>query len=132
MDLALVAELDGVHLKERSLSPAVARGLLPQGSRIGVSAHEPEGAGAAAADADYLMVGTVFATPSHPDRAGSGPAGVARFRAAVGLPLIAIGGVTPERVPELLAVGAYGVAVLRGIWSAPDPAAAVAGYLEVF
>ena len=66
-----------------------------------------------------------------PGRAGSGPAGIAHVRAAVGLPLFAIGGVTAERVPEVIAAGAQGVAVLSGIWSAGDPAAAVAKYLGV-
>ena len=131
VDLALVAELDGVHLPERSLPPPVARALLPRGTRIGASVHDVAGARAAAPDADYLVVGTVFATASHPDRLGSGPAGVALVRAAVGLPLFAIGGVTPNRVSEVWAAGAQGVVVLSGVWSAPDPAAAVAAYLGV-
>ena len=131
VDVALVAGLDGVHLGGLSLPAAVARRLLPEGCRVGVSVHDPEGAGAASGEADYLMVGTVFATPSHPGRTGSGPEGVARVRAAVGVPLLAIGGVTPERVPVLLAAGAHGVATVRGIWAAARPAAAVAQYLAV-
>lgn len=130
VDLALAADLDGVHLPERSLPAAVARGLLPAGALIGASVHSPEGAHDAADGADYLLVGTVYATPSHPGRTGSGPEGLARVRAAVRLPLFAIGGVTPGRVPELRAAGAAGVAVLGGVWSASDPAAAVARYLE--
>lgn len=131
VDVTLVAGLDGVHLGKRSLPPAVARPLLPKGTWVGVSVRDPEGARAAGEDADYLVVGAVFATPSHPGRAGSGPAGIAHVRAAVGLPLFAIGGVTAERVPEVIAAGAQGVAVLSGIWSAGDPAAAVAKYLGV-
>ena len=131
VDVALVAGLDGVHLGQLSMAPAVVRPLLRQGTWVGVSVHDPEEAQAAGADADYLVVGTVFATASHPGRTGSGPAGVARVRAVVGLPLFAMGGVTAERVPEIVATGAQGVAVLRGIWSRDDPAAAVADYLRV-
>ena len=131
VDVALVAGLDGVHLGQLSMAPAVVRPLLRQGTWVGVSVHDPEEAQAAGADADYLVVGTVFATASHPGRTGSGPAGVARVRAVVGLPLFATGGVTAERVPEVVVAGAQGVAVLRGIWSRDDPAAAVEDYLRV-
>ena len=131
VDVALVAGLDGVHLGQLSMAPAVVRPLLRQGTWVGVSVHDPVEAQAAGAEADYLVVGTVFATASHPGRTGSGPAGVARVRAVVGLPLFATGGVTAERVPEVVAAGAQGVAVLRGIWSRDDPAAAVAEYLRV-
>lgn len=130
VDLALAAALDGVHLRGRSLAPQIARRLLPDGAWLGTSVHSPDGARAAAESVDYLVVGTVFATPSHPGRAGSGPAVLALVLAVVGLPLLAIGGVTPERVREVRAEGAHGVAVLSGIWDADDPAAAVAGYLE--
>jgi thiamine monophosphate synthase len=47
-----------------------------------------------------------------------------------GFPLVAIGGIDPARVPEVLGTGAYGVAVVRGVWEARDPAAAVKRYLE--
>lgn len=129
VDVTLVADLDGIHLGRRSLPPSVVRPLLPPNRWLGVSVHDAPDARAASADADYLVVGTVFATASHPGRAGSGPAGVAQVRAAVGLPLLAIGGITVERVPEVVLAGAQGVAVMRGIWSAADPAAAVADYL---
>ena len=131
VDLARAAGLDGVHLPARALPPAVARGLLPVGGAwVGVSVHDVAGARAAAPDADYLVVGTVFATPSHPGRTGAGPGMVARVHAAVSLPLLAIGGVTPERVPELLGAGASGVAVSSGIWGAADPGAAVHEFLR--
>ena len=131
VDVALAAGLDGVHLGRLSMAPAVVRPLLREGTWVGVSVHDPEEAQAAGADADYLVMGTVFATASHPGRTGSGLAGVAHVRAVVSLPLFATGGVTAERVPEIVAAGAQGVAVLRGIWSRDDPAAAVADYLRV-
>ena len=131
VDVALAAGLDGVHLGRLSMAPAVVRPLLREGTWVGVSVHDPEEAQAAGADADYLVMGTVFATASHPGRTGSGLAGVAHVRAVVSLPLFATGGVTAERVPEVVAAGAQGVAVLRGIWSCDDPATAVADYLRV-
>ena len=130
VDLALAAELDGVHLGRASLPPGVARGMLPPGSWVGVSVHDGAGARAAAPDADYLVVGTVFATLSHPGRMGAGPELLSRVQAATSIPLLAIGGITPERVAEVVAAGAGGVAVVSGIWGAADPGAAVLGYLR--
>lgn len=133
VDLARVAGLDGVHLGRRSLPPREARRLLPAGARVGVSVHDPEAARAAErGGADYLVVGTVFATASHPDRPGSGPEGVARVGAAAGLPLLAIGGIVPDRIAVVRAAGAAGVAALSGVWDAPDPAAAVTAYLDAW
>jgi thiamine monophosphate synthase len=81
--------------------------------------------------ADWLLVGTLWPTPSHPGRPG---AGTPLLGAMAGLrtPLIAIGGVTAERTGEAKRAGAAGVAVLRGIWDAPDPAEAVHRYLEAW
>jgi thiamine-phosphate diphosphorylase len=130
IDVALAAEADGVHLRERSLPPAEARRLLPAGRLVGASVHHEDDARARAPDVDYLVAGTVFASPSHPGRKGSGPALLVRVGAVVGVPVLAIGGITPERVAEVRAAGAYGVAVLSGVWGADEPAWAVAGYLE--
>jgi thiazole tautomerase (transcriptional regulator TenI) len=80
---------------------------------------------------DYLVVGTVFATSSHAGRAAGGVALVGRAAAAAGsTPVLAIGGITPERVAEVLEAGARGVAVVSGVWGAADPGMAVRGYLE--
>ncbi len=131
VDLALALPLDGVHLGDRSLPADVARRLLGAGAWIGRSAHGPgaalEGVGQGA---DFLLVGTVFASGSHPGRAPGGVDLVRRVRAAASLPLVAIGGVTPGRIHEVRAAGADGVAALSGVWDAPEPAGAVEGYLE--
>ena len=129
----------GVQLGARSLPVGAVRALVGPALSIGYSAHSADEAVTAAADgADWLLLGTIYATPSHPGRAGAGPALVAqtaaRLQAAARAgarhpPLIAIGGVTPGRVGELRAAGAHGVAVLRGLWQADDPVAAVAAYL---
>jgi thiamine-phosphate pyrophosphorylase len=129
IDVALVAELDGVHLGRASLPAALVRRLLPGGRWVGASVHGADVARAVSRDADYLVLGTVFATASHPDRRGAGTELVARVRAATSLPLLAIGGVTPIGVSEVLEAGADGVAALSGIWRARDPGAAVLEYL---
>ncbi len=123
LDIALATGAVGVQLGAASLAPGDARRLNPNWW-IGKSVHDLEEAQAArAGGADYLLVGPVFATATHPDRA---PLGLERFReiARLGLPAVAIGGVKPERVAELKAAGAYGVAAIRALWDADDPAAA--------
>jgi thiamine-phosphate pyrophosphorylase len=131
VDVAAVAGADGVHLGERSLPVAAARGLLPATALVGASVHRIDRARELATEgADYLVAGTVFATPSHPDRPGRGPEWLGRVVRAAARPVLAIGGISPERVAPCVAVGAHGVAVLRGVWDAGDPAEAVAGYLK--
>ncbi|MDQ3389533.1 MAG: thiamine phosphate synthase, partial [Gemmatimonadota bacterium] len=112
VDVALAAGADGVQLGARGMRPADARELLGPEARLGLSVH----ASAEVVDRevlDFLVVGTLFPTPSHPGRMGAGPALLRNF-ADTGLTRIAIGGVTPERVAELRAAGAEGVAVLGG------------------
>jgi thiamine-phosphate diphosphorylase len=96
---------------------------------LGRSVHSVDAAQRAEAEGcRYLLVGTMFPTASHPDQP---PAGIPLLRAvreAVSIPLIAIGGITPERVAECVQAGAQGVAVLSGIADAPDPADAATRY----
>ncbi len=132
-DVALVARAHGVHLGGRSLPVAEARRILGPGPWVGASAHEPgEAALAAHEGADFAFVGTIWESESHPGRTGGGrPLLRAAVLAAPMLPLLAIGGVTEERAGQARAAGAHGVAVIRGVWEAGDPAAAVKRYLEV-
>lgn len=131
VDLALLLRPAGVHLGARSLPPERARALFGPAGLLGRSVH---GAGEVAAlgpegleSLDYLVVGTLFATPSHPGREGAGPERVREVaEVAGGLPVLGIGGITPERIPEVLEAGAHGVAVLRAVWDADDPGAAAA------
>ncbi len=131
LDVALAAEAWGVQLPHGGLAPGDARRLDPTWW-IGQSVHDARAAAAArAAGADYLLVGAVYRTASHPDRM---PLGVAAFAeiAALGLPVIAIGGVTAQRVGELKAAGAHGVAALGALWDAPDPAAAARDMVQAW
>lgn len=133
VDVALAAGADGAHLGRRSLGIASTRRILGDESWIGVSTHAPdEVAGAAGEGADFVFVGTVYPTPSHPGRRGGGAEAVrAAARVAEGVPVMAIGGVALDRVAEVLEAGAHGIAVIRGVWDAGDPVDAVMRYLEV-
>ncbi|HSC58512.1 MAG TPA: thiamine phosphate synthase [Gemmatimonadales bacterium] len=122
-DLAQALGAQGLQLGEHDIAIADARRIFPRGW-IGRSVHSLPAAQHAIADgADYLMVGSVFDTGTHPGRA---PAGVELVRrvAALGRPVIAIGGITVERAAEVRAAGAWGVAAIRALWHAADPAAA--------
>ncbi len=86
----------------------------------------------AASEADWLVLGTIYETPTHKGRPGAGPSHVGRVARAVTVPLIAIGGITPERTRLVREQGASGVAVSGGIWGAADPMAALDDYLEAW
>ena len=129
VDVALAVHADGLQLGRRGIPVPDARTLFGSGW-IGYSAHAPaEAASTVRNGTDYLLLGTIWESASH---AGSAAAGTALIEAAAALtdaPLLGIGGVTPERVGALQAAGAYGAAVLGGIWHAAEPARAVEQYL---
>ena len=123
-DVALAAGAAGVHLGADDLPVAAARRIAPPGFIIGASVGSEEEA-ANAAGADYVGIGPVFPTTSKGDAGPAiGATGFDRLRRLVGLPAVAIGGVTPENAAEALGAGASGVAVIRAIFGAPDPEAA--------
>ncbi len=122
LDIALAAGADGVHLGQSDLPCAEARRLAPGGFILGVSAHTPDQARKALADgAHYLGVGAVFPTGSKVDAATCGLEGLRAVRSAVDLPLVAIGGITLDRVPAVLEAGARGVAVISAVVGRKDP-----------
>ncbi|MGI9950869.1 thiamine phosphate synthase [Moorellaceae bacterium AZ2] len=126
VDIAVAAGLDGVHLGQRSLPVEAARRLLGRGAMIGVSVHNlVEALTATRAGADYLLFGHVFATDS---KKGLPPRGLDALKEVadqVGIPVLALGGVTVERVEACLAAGARGVAVMSAVMAASDPPAVV-------
>ncbi len=122
-DVAQATGAQGVQLGASDLRPADARASFPRGW-IGRSVHSAREAEAAAAEgADYLVVGNIYQTTSHPGRPAGGLA-LVRDSVRLGLPVIAIGGVDAQRVAEVRDEGAYGVAAIRALWWATDPAAA--------
>lgn len=131
VDVAGCLGADGVQLRQGSLPLKVARRLLGS-AYFGVSVHSAEEA-RAAKDADWLLVGSVFETASHPEGSPGGLDLLDRVAAAApGVPQVAIGGITPDRVATLRHRGVAGVAVIRGIWDAAAPPDAVGRYLRAW
>jgi thiamine-phosphate diphosphorylase len=127
-DVAGAVGAQGVQLGAGDLRPIEARATFPAGW-IGCSVHsEAEAEAGAREGADYLLVGNVYGTSSHPGRE---PAGLdlVRRTAALGVPVIAIGGITAERAAAVRDEGAYGVAAITALWWAQDPGAAALALL---
>ncbi|MFQ5802041.1 MAG: thiamine phosphate synthase [Candidatus Methylomirabilales bacterium] len=122
LDLALAVEADGVHLGQEDLPPRLARPLLRSGMILGISTHSVEEAQEAeAAGADYIGFGPVFPTGTKTGiRPVVGLDGIRKVRAAVQVPVLAIGGITLERVPGVMDAGADGVAVISAIVASGD------------
>jgi len=132
IDLALGARARGAQLTSRSLRVADARRAAPD-LALGASVHSLEEARAATSEgATWLVAGHVFATSSHPGEEGRGLPFVRALAAAVTIPIVAIGGVRPEHCRVLRASGAYGLAVIRGIWDAPNAEHAASDYLSAY
>lgn len=134
-DVARLSGAAGVHLGQDDLAVAAARRLVGPAALVGLSTHTREQARVGCAQAvSYLAVGPVFRTASKaaPDDVVGleGVREAADLAAGVGLPLVAIGGITLERVPEVLAAGAASVAVISDLFVG-DPAVRVRQYLDV-
>lgn len=124
-DVARAARADGVHVGQDDLPVPAARRVVGRRALVGCSTHDVDEALAAqAAGADYLGVGAMFPSGSKLDTRPSGPATLARVRAAVALPLVAIGGITAANVGAVVAAGADAVAVIGAVVGADDPTAA--------
>jgi thiamine-phosphate pyrophosphorylase len=131
-DVALAAGADGVQRTHASLPVSALRGIAPAGFLVGASVHsEAEARDAAGQGADFIVFGPVYDTASK--RRYGPPQGLAALEAvtrAVDRPVLAVGGLTPERVPEVLAAGAAGVAVIGAIYAAVRPAEATKAFLD--
>lgn len=112
LDVALAAGAHGVHLRADGPPVSVVRALTPPGFLIGRSAHSDAEIDLAAG-ANYLIYGTIFATPSKPGAPGQGLVALKRAVGRFAGPVLAIGGITPELVPDVLATGAAGFAAIR-------------------
>ena len=130
VDLALAVGADGVHLGQDDLPARAARPLLRPGMILGISTHSVEQARAAQTDgADYVAVGSMFATTSKADFQLVGPELMRKLRGEIRVPLVGIGGITPDNVSEVIQAGADGVAVISAVCAAADPKAAAARFL---
>ncbi|MBM3499540.1 MAG: thiamine phosphate synthase [Armatimonadetes bacterium] len=122
VDLAAEVGAAGVHLGQSDASPGAAREALGASAVIGVTTPTVELARAAErAGADYVAVGAMYPSPTKPEKPVLGPERLRAVAGAVALPVCAIGGITMERVPELLAAGAQLLAVISAVGSALDP-----------
>jgi thiamine-phosphate pyrophosphorylase len=130
VDVALAAGADGVHLPGHGLAPADVARVAP-GLPVAVSAHARGDVEAAAREPNvaFAVFGPIWDTPSK--RAYGPPPGLEALRdsVAVGLPLVALGGVTSGTAAACRSAGAAGVACIRAVCEAPDPAAAVGALL---
>ena len=126
VDVAVAAGADGAHVGADDLPAHAARAVLGPAAVLGVTCRNPvDGRAAVAAGATYLGVGPAYATATKVGLPPPiGPAGVGAVAAAVGCPVIAIGGVTPALTPELRRAGAHGVAAVGAIARHPEQATA--------
>jgi thiamine-phosphate pyrophosphorylase len=132
-DVALAVGADGVQRTHASLPVSALRSLGPSPAfLVGASVHALEEARRAERDgADFLVFGPVHDTPSK--RAFGPPQGLAALEAvarAVGVPVLAVGGIDPARARDCLRAGAAGVAVISALVAAPDPGDRVRAFVE--
>ena len=126
VDVALAADVAGVHLAANSMPVKVARELLGPDRKIGVSTHSPaEVRTASDAGADFVLFGPVYATSSKlPFGDPQGPASLKAATECTSLPVFAIGGIEQRHLPEIKAHGAARIALISAISEAPSPRAA--------
>ncbi len=122
VDVAAALPADGAQLGEDAVPAPSARRILGPDMLIGRSVHSVEGAQRAVLDgADFLVVGTMFASRSHPGEEPAGPRLVSKIVGKCPLPAIGIGGITAENCRQVIEAGAMGVAVITGILAAQHP-----------
>ena len=125
-DVASEVAADGLHL------PAGAPFARPDGvALVGRSVHSVEAAVKAEREgADYVIAGPIYETPSHRGVAAAGVRLISAVVASVSVPVVAIGGITAARVPDVLSAGAGGVAVISAVLGAKSPGGAARALRE--
>ncbi len=128
VDVANQTGVHGVQLTYRSMEVAKVKNAFPE-LKVGCSVHTvSEATQLAEQGADYLVYGHIFETASKPDLEPKGVGSLQHVARQVSIPVIAIGGIRPKNVPNVLGQGASGVAVLSGILLAKDPLKAAQEY----
>lgn len=121
VDLALAVEAHGVHVGQKDLPVSVVRRLVPREMIVGCSTNNPEEARQAEADgADYVSVGRLFPTGSKEDTRPATTETLRAVKAAVSLPVCAIGGINETTIDEVVAAGADMAAAIAAVVTAPD------------
>jgi thiamine-phosphate pyrophosphorylase len=124
-DIALAAGADGVHVGQGDLPVPVTRELVGPGVLIGLSTHTVGEREGAPAEADYVCVGPVHATPTKEGRPAAGIGVVEAAAEGEGRPWFAIGGLEPGTLPDVVRAGARRIVVVRAVTETSDPGAAV-------
>lgn len=131
-DIAMLSDADGVHLGQEDLPLEAGRRLMGKKKIIGVSTHSVEQARAAeAGGADYIGFGPIYPGGLKQNREGKGLDTLRAVHAAVRIPIVAIGGITAERIREVLEAGADAVAIITDVVRAPEVAARVREILVI-
>ncbi|RJO61227.1 MAG: thiamine phosphate synthase [Dehalococcoidia bacterium] len=131
LDITLASDADGLHVGQEDLPVSSARALLPIDKLIGCSVTTVREAQKAKEDgADYLACGAVYATPTKPDCPVVGLEALGEIKKAVGLPLVAIGGINIDNLPKVFAAGADAAAVISAVVLARSPERAAREMLE--
>lgn len=134
-DWRLAADIgaDGAHLGEDDGEIAAARAALGPDALLGASCYNLAGlaSSAVSAGAGYVAFGAFFPSPTKPNARRATP-DLLRDAAALGVPRVAIGGITPDNARPLIDAGADLIAVISSVFDAADPAAAVRAYLSCF
>lgn len=131
--LAHTISAAGVHLGEHDADLTAARALLGPDAIIGASCYDSleRARSAVAAGASYIAFGAFFASPTKPAARRATPE-LLREAVTLGVPQVAIGGITPGNGRSLVAAGAHLLAVISGVYAAPDIACAVHAYHACF
>ncbi|MFD0712415.1 thiamine phosphate synthase [Paenibacillus sp. GCM10027626] len=125
IDVALAVEADGVHLGQDDLPLAEARRIVGPDRLIGISTHNiGQALAAQAGGADYIGVGPVYPTGTKPGRTAVTTSYVTEAASQISIPFVAIGGITPNNVDEVLRAGARRICAVSAIVGSDDPAAA--------
>jgi len=120
IDVAVEIDADGVHLGQEDASPEEARSILGMSKIIGVSVHSvTQAMEALEFPVDYLGAGSIYPSKTEP-REAIGVQTLERICKSVGIPVIAIGGITVDKVEEVMKNGASGVAVISDVWDTDD------------
>ncbi len=131
-DIAALCGADGVHVGQDDLAVADARRIVGPDAIVGVSTHNIEQVAAAARLApDYIAVGPMFASETKPQPRVAGLTTLREARASTSLPIVAIGGINPDRAAEVLESGADALCVCSAIIAAADPESATAEFRAI-
>jgi thiamine-phosphate pyrophosphorylase len=134
MALAFLVKADGVHLGREDGNLAAARAIIGPDRILGASCYAEFSAAqrAAAAGVDYVAFGAVYPSPTKPNATSAAVDLFFQAKTALTVPSCAIGGITLENAPALIAAGADLLAVITDLFSAPDIAARAAAYQRLF